>query len=417
MSTLTTYLTEIADALREKKETEGVIPAQDFADEIRGLKTVEIAEGTEGTIYLNNDSISIESYTTEESFGGYELEQLINTQIAKVFELPDGRFVTINGYTNDTLTEICFYTSELELIGKISNQESSTVVYYFEYDKNSNFYVLARTSHRKIDPTMNVTILPFSGTGNTALYSNWSYNSGATCYCEEEDAIYMRFYDQVKSSPASSYYYIYVYVTKIDCATGEEELFYDGSGESIYYTKNTIDCDFASICKNGEHLYLGTFMRDSVNASIIKINISNKAYERIYLPEYGDSYLDNMTNAMQIDNEDAYITDVYAARKISLIEETEVWRTTFDDSIIASYDNGILWNDYYIYTDEQKNVVFFSKQTGEKICSIIVEYGESSESVCQYPQNISNKIYFSDFYRIVLHAPIVKYIAITRKEN
>ena len=77
--------------------------------------------------------------------------------------------MTIDGYDNDTLTEICFYTSGLELIGKISNQELGTVIYYFEYDKDSNFYVLARTSHRKIDPSMHVTTLPFSGAGGTAL--------------------------------------------------------------------------------------------------------------------------------------------------------------------------------------------------------------------------------------------------------
>lgn len=44
MSTLTTYLTEIADALREKKETEGVIPAQNFADEIRSISEIGTME-------------------------------------------------------------------------------------------------------------------------------------------------------------------------------------------------------------------------------------------------------------------------------------------------------------------------------------------------------------------------------------
>lgn len=414
---LATYLTEIADALREKKGTEGVIPAQSFADEILDLKTVEIAEGSEGTIYLGDNGISIESYTTERNFGGYELEQLMDSKVEKVFELPDGRFVTIDGYDNDTLTEICFYTSGLELIGKISNQELGTVIYYFEYDKDSNFYVLARTSHRKIDPSMHVTTLPFSGAGGTALYEDWYYNSGSTCYCEEDNAIYMRFYDSVKTSPASSYYSTYVHVIRIDCTTGEEELFYDGSGEQLYYTDSTIGFTFTNICKDGENLYLGTYSHDSASASVIKINTNSKAHERIYLPKYGSSYLYNMTNAMQIENGNAYVTDVYAARKILLSEKTEVWRTAFDDSIIVSYEHGILWEDYYIYADEQKNVVFFDKQTGEKICSIIVEYGESSESICHYPQHISNKIYFSDFYRIVLNAPIVKYIAITRKEN
>lgn len=49
MSTLTTYLTEIADALREKKETEGVIAAQDYAEEIKSISEI-------GTMkFIDND--------------------------------------------------------------------------------------------------------------------------------------------------------------------------------------------------------------------------------------------------------------------------------------------------------------------------------------------------------------------------
>lgn len=56
MSGLTNLFTGIAEALREKKKTTAPIPAQRFTDEIRGIDTVEVVEGSLGSLYLAPDT-------------------------------------------------------------------------------------------------------------------------------------------------------------------------------------------------------------------------------------------------------------------------------------------------------------------------------------------------------------------------
>lgn len=95
---LTTYLTGIADALREKKGASDTIPAQDFADEIRSISEVGTMEfkDNSGKAY---DVLSIANLDVSEE-PSYELvrEEQRSRMIQGLIVSKDGNIIYIDGY-------------------------------------------------------------------------------------------------------------------------------------------------------------------------------------------------------------------------------------------------------------------------------------------------------------------------------
>lgn len=179
MSTLTNYLTKIADALREKKGTEGVIPAQDYAEEIRKLKTVEIAEGSGGTVYLSNGT----SYGIDKTDAIYQNDDNPITKISEFSigetqlsardycELSDGTILIglWGGLNSEYPTHLLHVTQNGEQISEIDLGDIG-ILNFMQSDSNDNVLIVTPRSIYSIKPDVGIVNNVTSATNDFERY-------------------------------------------------------------------------------------------------------------------------------------------------------------------------------------------------------------------------------------------------------
>lgn len=241
---LATYLTEIADALREKKGTEGVIPAQSFADEIRGLSGKMEVVDEEGNAYKVTN---IEKTT---SVSQDDVKQIWQISLTDKYGSRGLIFDNLgNVYAQTPHDEMFVVSPSGELIRELTlNHRSST----FVVGSDGSLYVG--------EGYESVSLYKYSATGESIWYMSVSYGeyySPHDVVRDKNDNIFIRsgYTDnQTIQKYTSVGDRVFSYDPALNSEMGLDALAVTPEGE-VFFTENEVDAAGGILCSmsaNGE---------------------------------------------------------------------------------------------------------------------------------------------------------------------